>query len=86
MDVRAVVKRISCFVQFNDTELNMIYDPKLEPNHRSVCLARLIKDKGRSKDVYKMLRGLYCVTQTVQRNQPAGKNTSYMAGMYFVHS
>ena len=72
MDVQAIVKRISHFVQFNDVELKMIYDSQLEPNHRSVCLARLIKDKGKSKNVYKMLRDLYCVTQTVQRNQAAG--------------
>ena len=67
MDVQAIVKRFSCFVQFNNTELNMIHDPKLEPSDRSVRLATLIEDKGKSKDVYRMLCDLYCVTA-----QPAG--------------
>ena len=73
MDVEAIVKRISCIVQFNNTELKMIHDPKLEPHHRSVCLATVIKDKGNSENVYKMLHDLYCVAQSAQRNdQPAG--------------
>ena len=63
MDVRAVLKRITCLVQISSDEVKMINDPTLEPSHRTLCLARLIKDKRMSKRVYKMLRDLYCITE-----------------------
>ena len=61
MDVQAVVKRVLCHVQLTNAELAMINDPKLEPNHRSGRLARVIKDKGKAEDVYAMLCSLYYV-------------------------
>ena len=72
MDVQVIVKRISPLVPFSDNELQMINDPNLDSNHRSLCLARLIKDKRKHKAVYKKLHDFYCVTQTAQ---PAGYNT-----------
>ena len=60
MDVRAVLKRITCLVQISSDEVKMINDPIWEPSHRTLCLA---KDKRMGKRVYKMLRDLYCITE-----------------------
>ena len=72
MDVQVIVKRISPLVPFSNNELQMINDANLDSNHRSLCLARLIKDKGKRKAVYQKLRDFYCVIQTAQ---PAAYNT-----------
>ena len=68
MDVDAVLKRITRLVQISSDQLKMINDPTLEPSHRTLCLARLIKDKKMGKKVYKMLRDLYCITEIIQEN------------------
>ena len=66
MDAQVIVKRISRLVQFSDDELIKINNPKLEPNHRSLYLARLITCKGIHITVYKKLCDFYCVTHSVQ--------------------
>ena len=66
MDARAVAKRVSCCFQFNDAELKMINDPKFMPNQRSLNLAKVIQDKGKAKEVYRMLRCLYYVQDNPQ--------------------
>ena len=68
MDVRAVLKRITCLVQISSDEVKMINDPMLESSHRTLCLARLIKDKGMGEKVYKILRDLYCIAEIMKGN------------------
>ena len=81
MDVQAVLKRITCLVQISKDEVKMINDPILEPSHRILCLARLIKDKRMGKRVYKMLRDLYCISE---RNTPGCYSTCTCMACYNV--
>ena len=54
-----LLKKIEPFVQLNNTELNLIYDPKLEPAHRSVCLHIVIKERKKTNEVSLLLYGIY---------------------------
>ena len=54
-----LLKKIEFFIQLNDTELNRIYNPKLEPAHRSVCLHIVIKERNKTNEVSLLLYGIY---------------------------
>ena len=54
-----LLKKIEPFVQLNTIELKDIYDPKLEPAHRPICLYKVIKERKKINEVSKLLYGIY---------------------------
>ena len=65
-DVSELLERIKRFVQLNSDEQNVIYDHRWEPEHRSLHLYKVIKERNKINEVSRLLYGIYYANRRSQ--------------------
>ena len=68
-DVLQLLKRIKPLVQLSNHEQNMIYDQRLEPEHRSLHLYKVIKERNKINEVSTLLYGIYYANRDLHHSE-----------------
>ncbi|XP_065885168.1 uncharacterized protein [Dysidea avara] len=73
IDVVIVMDRLAvhCHLKLEPSQIEMIIDPQPKPDHRTMCLVRVIKEQGKEEEVYKTLHILYCGNKRTRNNSSA---------------